>query len=479
MKKFISMAVLFTMAAALFTGCDKKKTTIEAGGVDLKLSVASSEVAPGNKLQFTVSSETAPLSDVVINVSSDKTDVATVPATVTLKAGDGAVSEFITAVAEGEATIKISAANDVKISVSEVKITVKAGVVPPAKPKVSIFSKFGEVAPGAKIAFEIKAASASEADAVINVVSSNTAAATVPASLTLKKGDSAVSGEITGVAAGKSTITISSESADIQTSSIEIEVKEGAATAPVLSISAGSEVAERSKIKFTVSSPVAPESDIAVTVVSSSTANATVTSPVTLKAGERSVQGEITGVAAGSATISIEAGSTPIGEGSVEVTVVEGGPIEYCEAEAFCGYSSLEFVKFGDKKFVGGVENPPYFTGSMDITSSTLSYELQYNREGFYGGASYDDDTFTIAIFADWTRTGKLTKVASHNIIDKQSKPTQLVSGTLDIPSDASVEGMIRVIQWFTGDRTESTINANGCGYAESGGVFDISYTIQ
>ena len=378
MKKFLSMAVVFSMAAALFTGCDKKTPSGE-GEVNLKLGVASTEVAPASKLQFTVSSEVAPESDIVINVSSDKPEFATVPATVTLKAGDLSVSDFITGVAPGEATIKISA-EGVKISVAEVKVTVKEGVV-----------------------------------------------------------------------------------AD-----------------PILSVSAPSKVELNQTVKYTVSSPTAAKSDIVVNVTSSNTANATVTSPVTLKAGQTSVQGEVTGVALGNATITIEAGSVALDKASVEVTVVEPGPVEYCVAEAMNGYSSVEYVKLGETKIDGGKEAyPPIFTGSIDIDGATLPYEVQYNREGIYGGATYDDDTFTIAIFADWTKSGKLTKVASHNIIDKQSKPTQLVSGTIDVPSDASAEGFIRVIQWFTGDRTESTINDNGCGYAESGGVFNITYTIK
>ncbi|MEG1936898.1 MAG: hypothetical protein RR132_05075 [Rikenellaceae bacterium] len=67
------------------------------------------------------------------------------------------------------------------------------------------------LAPGAKGVFTVTSDKDAKRDIVIDVVSGTPATATVPASVTLKKGTKTISGEITAVALGESIITISSK----------------------------------------------------------------------------------------------------------------------------------------------------------------------------------------------------------------------------------------------------------------------------
>ena len=91
---------------------------------------------------------------------------------------------------------------------------------------------------------------------------------------------------------------------------------------PSISIKSGwTEIAPGGTASFTVSSSVAPESDILVNISSDNTSVATVPEQVTIKAGETSVAGTITGVAAGDAQISITSSDAVIDEGSIKITV--------------------------------------------------------------------------------------------------------------------------------------------------------------
>ena len=121
MKKILSLATVCLMVATVLTGC--KKTEEPAKEVELNLSVAASGVGIGHTLKFTVASEVAPSNDLVINVVSSNTEAATVPATVTMKAGEKSVEGDITALKVGETTVTISA-DGVKINTGSVKVTV-------------------------------------------------------------------------------------------------------------------------------------------------------------------------------------------------------------------------------------------------------------------------------------------------------------------------------------------------------------------
>lgn len=122
MKKILSLAAVCLMAATVLAGC-KKTEEPEKKEVDLSLSVAASGVGIGNMLKFTVASEAAPSNDLTINVVSSNSEVATVPATVVIKADQKSVEGEITAVKMGETTVTISA-DGVKISTSSAKVTV-------------------------------------------------------------------------------------------------------------------------------------------------------------------------------------------------------------------------------------------------------------------------------------------------------------------------------------------------------------------
>ena len=91
--------------------------------VELTLKLSTTTAGMNSSVNFTVSSPGAPEKDIPITVTSSNTAAATVPATLTLKAGSKEVSGQIATLAIGESDITISA-DGVDIAVATVKLTV-------------------------------------------------------------------------------------------------------------------------------------------------------------------------------------------------------------------------------------------------------------------------------------------------------------------------------------------------------------------
>lgn len=320
MRKLLYFAGITLFSALILTGCEKTPEPKE--NVDLKLSAAAAEVAPEKTLQFTVTSDIAPASDIVISVSSDNPSAATVPATVTLKANDKSVSDVITGVAEGEATISISA-EGVTISEKSIKIKVSkdAPTPEPEKPALTLSTEKAKLYTGETMKFTVSTVKAPEGNVTIKVKSSDDKIFTVTESLTLEAGKTSVEGTLTAVAVGSAKITIEAEGIDIKTGSKDVTVEK--APALELSISAANKTVyvglER---EFTITTPLAPTEDIVITLVSSNPdAVGFADQTITLASGQKSVTGKVKGIAEGTSQISFTtAPETPVVTGSVEFT---------------------------------------------------------------------------------------------------------------------------------------------------------------
>ena len=318
----------------------------------------ATSVKAGQKVGFTVNSAIAPEKDLTINVESDNTSIATVPATITMKAGEKSVSGEVSGIAKGDANISISA-DGVKVSGKTAKITVTESTPPaPEVVKLSIATSASQVTAGEKIKFTVSSPVAPESDITVSVTSSNTAAATVPASVTLAAGQKSVEGDITGVAEGTATVTIAAEGVEIATASKEITVLK----APVLELSIASatnKVTIGKTLQFTISTPLAPTSDITLTLSSSNPDFVSLGSEtLTLAAGQKSVTGTLNGVAEGTSTISFTASpETEIAVESIDITSEILRPeIALIGLNGPCNESNywISFA-FGNSNYCGGM----------------------------------------------------------------------------------------------------------------------------
>lgn len=470
MKKLLFLTTIFAMAMVVLTGC--KKDPVDpvdpVGKTKLTLGIPTPTFKFDATTAFTVTASVKVEADLTVTLTSSNLSAATVPASVVIKAGTDQISGVITGVAEGKSTITI-AASDVELTVASVEVTVTKDTPPvPEKINVSISTTFSEVAPSAKIPFTVTAATAPTADLVINVTSGNTAAATVPATVTILANQTSVSGEITGVAAGEADITLSGELVTATGGAIHVVVKEGAATAVALSITtASADVEVGMNMPFTITTPVAPAADLTINIASNN-ANATVSTPVVLPAGKMSVQGNITGAVIGTAVVTISSDGTTITKATVDVNVIERQNIEYGSIKFSQGYAKLNSFKLGDVTV-------PCEVSTLSTGSGPLSpnFEFVFNPDGgIFGEPTGARDEYTLAIYADWNRTGTLKQV--WNKVFAAGAAVSTHSGTLEIPADAATTSMIRAVLFYSGEGGKLP---NGVGTIESGSAVDFTYT--
>ena len=472
------MAIL-AVAAVAFTGCKKTEKTPEKE-VELSLSVSPLEVGVGEKFTYEISSPVAPAENISISITSSNTAVATVASTVTLAKGATKVTGDINAIAEGTSKISITAGN-VKIKVADQQVTVKKEI--PAVVALSINATVTEVAPGETIDFTVTSPIAPASDLTVNLVSSSTEIATVPASVVLKGGETSVTGQISALAQGNATITISASGVEIPKPTLDITVTAAPVTEPTLSIGAVSTttVVMGETIKFKVSTPIAAANDIVVNVTSSNTNVATVPAQVTLTAGQLEVQGDITSVAIGNADITISANEVAIGTAVLKISVVDELAVypTYC-APTFSTYqyACLADASLGTAKIGAGM--PAYFTnGESDPVPFSPDWKMTFQPWADY--ITGNGDAYTLAIFADWNLTGTFTQVHTQQITavtvggstdDPSGEKTVPYNGTLTVPAGASSIGVIRMAVWYQTDG----LGTNGCGKVESGSVIDFYY---
>lgn len=185
-----------------------------------------------------------------------------------------------------------------------------------------------EIFAGEKTQFTISTETAPDSDILIAIQSDNTSVATVTPNVTLKAGGKSVSGEITAMAEGTANITVSADNAEITEPSATLTVKASPAVVDLSLAINKTEIFAGEKAEITVSSPVAPETDLTIKVTSSDPLVASVPATLTLKAGEKSVKGELIGASVGSAEITIEAEGTKISSHLKNITVKEPLKIE-------------------------------------------------------------------------------------------------------------------------------------------------------
>jgi hypothetical protein len=254
-------------------------------------------------------------SGAVVSLVSSVPTVASVPATVTVPAEQTSVAFQFNATDLGNTVITASRSGFVS---GQTQLTV---VTPPSLTLAPATLTLGV---GRTVDLNVQSSAPAPAGGLaIALASSNAAVATIPATVTIPMGASAVTTQVTSVAVGSA--GISAQATDYVSGQSTVTVRPtslnlpaGALVAPGLSRS----------IPMVLSDP-APSGGLVVSLVSASAATATVPASITVPAGQTNVNFTLAGVAAGATTINAtatgyQAASLPV---TVEaVTISFGNP---------------------------------------------------------------------------------------------------------------------------------------------------------
>jgi trimeric autotransporter adhesin len=264
-------------------------------------------VAPQN-LTLTLSAA-ASAGGLTFNLTSSNTSVATVPASVTIAAGQPSATVTVTPVAPGSTTITASStAPNIANATDTVTVQNVGNIVLPG----SINLPLGGSAP-----LNVTLSAPAPAGGVtITLSSSDTSKATVPASVTIAQGQTAPSQQPQVAAVNLGSATISASTPGFGGASVPVQVSATVAFNPAsLGVTAGT-----SQNATLVLSAAAPAGGVTVNLSSSNTGVATVPASVTFSPGATSVSVPVTGVAVGSATIHASGSNIPDNTLSVTVT---------------------------------------------------------------------------------------------------------------------------------------------------------------
>jgi uncharacterized protein YjdB len=300
-------------------------TQAAAGGIVAPVSVT---VPVGNSVSFPVTlGAAAPTGGVSITLASSNSSIATVfPNTISIPEGATSTRAAITVTGVGAGSASITAsAFGFPTASGQVQVTSAASV-----PTATIsFSPASLTINGTGTQnLQLNLSLPAPAVLAVTISSSNASVATVPATVSFATGATSVTVPVTAVAAGSATITASLTNLANATASVTVATVAPAAGAitfpfsPTVGVNQSAEIA--------VSLPAAaPSGGVTVTLASSSTSIATVTSSVYIGAGSTfpATQPQVSGVTAGSATITASApGFT---SGSIQVQVTSGGGSSY------------------------------------------------------------------------------------------------------------------------------------------------------
>ncbi len=327
----VTIAANSTTVSVPVTGVGFGTTTIDANGLPTLLDTyaavtvasagtvnvpASASVGNLQTVAFPISLSTAaPTGGVTVSLSSTNTLTLTISAsTVTIAAGSTTPSTqpTITGVAVGSATINASAPG----------YTSSNSLVPVNNVQISLPSS-ASVGLGASTAFPVTLATpAPTGGLTVTLSSGNTSTATVTSTVTIAAGaiTPVTQPQVKGVNVGSANITATAPGYIAATQPISV-------TAAVNFNPATVSVAATASINATLTlSAAAPTGGVTVNLASNNTGVATVPATVTFAAGATSTTFAVTGVAAGSTTIT--AGSLPnIPNATLTVTVTPPGSI--------------------------------------------------------------------------------------------------------------------------------------------------------
>ena len=273
---------------------------------------ANTTVGLGQSTAFTVTlPAAAPAGGITVTLSSSDASKVTVPPSVLIPAGatTPTTQPQVNGVGLGSANITASAGGYTSAT-QPVLVTATVSFSPASATIIGTGTQ--------NLTLNLSA-QAPVGGVVINLSSSNTSIATVPATVTFAAGANAVTVPVTGVAVGTSTITASSLPAIANaTASITVQPAGGITVPSNVSVGVG----QVTPFAITLPTP-APAGGVSVTLSSSNTNTVTVfPSSVSVAAGatQPATQPQVAGVSLGSATVTASASLYSSGSQTVQVT---------------------------------------------------------------------------------------------------------------------------------------------------------------
>src|SRR5712664_55974 len=246
----------------------------------------------------------APSGGTVVSLSSSNTSAATVPASMTVAAGDTRATVQVT-------TMAVANSTPVTISASYAGVTQTAPLTvtpqPPPSPTLSALTVNPTSVNGGNpsTGTVILSGPAPSGGTVVSLSSSNTSAATVPASMTVAAGDTRATVQVTTMAVANSTpVTISASYAGVtQTAPLTVTPQPPPSpTLSALTVNPTSVNGGNPSTGTVILSGPAPSGGTVVSLSSSNTSAATVPASMTVAAGDTRATVQVTTMAVANST---------------------------------------------------------------------------------------------------------------------------------------------------------------------------------
>lgn len=326
-----NQVVTVTASAVDFVDSTADVTIIDDDVATLNLSLARAEAAENSGVVVATLSRNTPIDvDLTVALVSNDVNSATVPASVTIPAGQTSVNVDITLLdtrlAEGDRVINIAATADGLLA-SNADLTVTDDDVA----ALTVILVFGAVAENdAPLRTFVTRNTPTTNALTISLSSSDAARLGVPANATFAAGESTASFDITPlddqIANGDSVVTISASATGLQTGQGEVTVTDNDIAALSLSLSANS-TDEGGAVTATLSRNTPNVGSLSVALSNSDAARASLPANVVIAAGENSttftVQSTDNGLVDGDALVSVSASAPGLVTGLAEVTVTD------------------------------------------------------------------------------------------------------------------------------------------------------------
>jgi trimeric autotransporter adhesin len=343
-----------TMPGGLGGSSANCTTTVVNPTVTVSLSCPTANILAGATGTATVSIGTAQSSSTTITLASSNTGVVTVPANVSIPAGQTSATFQVTGVAAGASTITATMPGGLGGSSANCTTTVVNPTV-----TVSLSCPTANILAGATGTATVSIGTAQSSSTTITLASSNTGVVTVPANVSIPAGQTSATFQVTAIAAGTSTITATMPSGLGGTaSSCTTTVN------PVVTITLacpGANIVAGTTGTSTVTISPAQSSSITVTLSSSNTSTATVPASVSIPAGQTSATFSITGVAAGTSTI------------TATLPAATGGNTATCSTTVANPTASVTLACPSADVVIGTTGTATVFIGSAQSSSVTIT----------------------------------------------------------------------------------------------------------
>ena len=406
----------------------------------LALTASQYTLGVGRTAQVTVhSSVPADGSGLNITLNNSNTGVVTVPPTITIPAGANSATFTVSTLAIGNANITATAnefvTGNVAFTVRTTSLNLPTGAL---------------VAPGLTRSVPLTLSDPAPAGGlVVTLTSSNTAKATVPATITIPEGQTNANFTINGLAAGTTTINATAPNYQAASSPVTVQaITIGIGIPPVNSISMQPEVTKSYPISL--SNP-APAGGVTVNLTTADNTVATVSpTSITIPEGQTSggiVQASISTHIKGNATIIASSeGLTPA---NVPLTVTDKGQLKVFQISNKATVTVGKGMRTDSEAYIQRTINGSAFAGTDPVTVSLSSSDpgkltvpatvtISANNSGVYFPVTGVELTNGVPVTIDATAAGyaaPVTKLAGSvvmpvingiNSLDGNRSPTSV-----------------------------------------------------